>query len=149
MPIHTAMRLTTAALIAGAAAVASADRPRVIFHVLADDFGWADAGWHRPPGELETPTPRLSALVKEGIELDRLYVHQACTPSRSALLSGRLPVHVQMTLDNPEKQNSGLPRNMTTIGTKLASAGYVTHVVGKWDAGERCGGESGELRGTP
>ena len=40
-----------------------------MFH-LVDDWGWANAGWHaNPQNEKEVHTPRMDALVKEGIEL--------------------------------------------------------------------------------
>ena len=59
-------------------------KPHVMM-VLFDDFGWADAGWHRnataPGGEFvpytaEVQTPHMNALVAEGIELDRAYVYK-------------------------------------------------------------------------
>ena len=121
-------------LLALSGTVAARPPPRVIFHVIVDDLGSADVSWHRGPGELETPTPHLQALVDEGVRLERHYAHYTCTPSRSAFLSGRLPVHVQFTLDNPESPSSGIPRNMTTIASKLNSH-YFTAVVGKYDAG--------------
>ena len=37
-----------------------------------DDYGWSDAGWHNPTGDLRTPT--MNALVADGIEFDRHYV---------------------------------------------------------------------------
>lgn len=37
--------------------------------------------------------------------------------------------------DNPISGFAGIPRNMTGIASKLKSAGYATHMVGKWDAG--------------
>ena len=45
-------------------------------------------------------------------------------------------MHVQQTLANPESPNAGIPRNMTTIATKLreSPAAYKTHIVGKYDA---------------
>ena len=64
-----------------------------IMMILFDDYGWADAGWHRdykaPGGEVvpatpEVSTPNLDALVKEGIDLDR------CAPPRSPICGGFL-----------------------------------------------------------
>ena len=40
-----------------------------------------------------------------------------------------------MTLNNPDQPNSGIPRNMTCIASKMQSGGYQTHIVGKWDVG--------------
>lgn len=116
----------------------AARKPHIIMH-LADDFGWANAGWHRPEGYEEVQTPRMDAMVKAGIELDQAYSYQYCSPTRSSLQSGRLPVHVNMinappTEWNPEDPVSGfqgIPRNMTGIATKLKGAGYRTHQVGK------------------
>ena len=104
------------------------------------DFGWANAGWHRPIGYKEVQTPSMNALVKEGIELDQAYSFKFCSPTRSSLQSGRLPVHVNMLNIGPETWNpadpisgfAAIPRNMTGIATKLKSAGYMTHQVGKW-----------------
>jgi arylsulfatase I/J len=58
-----------------------------------------------------------------------------CIPSRSATLSGRLPVHVFQGGGGACNEHFGIPRGMTVIGTKLKSAGYSTHQFGKWDAG--------------
>ena len=50
----------------------ASQQPHLVF-VLADDMGWADASWHRPDGFKETSTPRMHSLLKDGIELDRMY----------------------------------------------------------------------------
>lgn len=113
---------------------AAAARPNILA-VIVDDFGWGNVGFHRSDGSREVQTPNMDAMVKEGILLNRHYVHMMCTPSRSAFQSGRLPVHVQLSLAGPCCAQSGIPRNMTTIAAKMASAGYDTHFVGKWDAG--------------
>ena len=109
------------------------------------DFGWAEVGWHRADGEgwKEVQTPHMDALVAEGLELDRAYAYKFCSPSRSSLQSGRLPVHVNMVNLSPDISNAAdpvsgfaaIPRNMTGIATKMREAGYKTHQVGKWDAG--------------
>ena len=48
---------------------------------------------------------------------------------------GRLPVHVNQNLQNPDQPNQGIPRNMTGMAAKMKLANYSTHFVGKWDAG--------------
>ena len=45
-------------------------------------------------------------------------------------MSGRLPVHVEVALPNPEDPNQGVPRKMECIASKLKAQGYQTHVVG-------------------
>lgn len=107
--------VATAALASAAASPAAAPRPHVIL-VALDDYGWADS-WHRPAGSNESQIPTLDALVAEGIDLARHYVFQYCSPSRSALHTGRNPLHVNVlnsyldiacmpTATNQQKQSS-------------------------------------------
>ncbi len=117
-------------------------------HVTAgsQDFGWSNAGWHRAPGtdhSHEVQTPSMDELVRVGIELDRHYVYQFCSPTRCAIQTGRNPLQVnplnlEPNVANPEDPVggfAGIARNFTAIGTKMAAAGYRTHFAGKWDAG--------------
>ena len=74
-----AAALALAAAAGGAAAGRAAAPKPHIFMVIVDDFGWADAGWHRGDGgglpvTKEVVTPTMDQLVKEGIELNRHYV---------------------------------------------------------------------------
>jgi len=103
--------------------------------VIVDDFGWGDAGWHREVPSREVVTPTMDALVKEGVELNRHYVHMMCTPTRSSFYSGRLPIHVLTQLSSPCDKNGAIPRNMTGVAAQLKKGGYATHHIGKWDAG--------------
>ena len=118
--------------------------------ILADDFGWADIGYHasKPLGGVPadpaltnittTATPTMDGLVKEGLELNSHYAFKFCSPSRCSLQSGRNPIHVNvMNLDptnyNPEDPVagfSGIPRNMTGLGAVMKKGGYVTHFAG-------------------
>jgi arylsulfatase I/J len=123
-----------------AALAAGALRPNILF-VLVDDYGWADSDWHRAPGYNETATPFMLGLVESGIELDRHYAYKFCSPSRSAIQSGRSPIHVNVqNLDpfnvnplDPDSGFSGVARNMTCLGALMKSAGYSTHMFGKED----------------
>ena len=98
-----------------------------------DDFGWGNAGWHRTPegSDKEVVTPNMDGLVKEGIELERHYVHMMCTPTRTSFQSGRLPVHVQLSLAGPCSPKAGMTRNMTAFPQHLSRAGYTSHQIGK------------------
>jgi arylsulfatase A-like enzyme len=75
-------------------------------------------------------TPHADKLCAEGVELDRNYVFMYCSPTRSSILSGRLPFHVnQINLGNANV-GEGIPKEMTIIARKLKIAGYKTHMVG-------------------
>lgn len=122
------------ALLSGLTVAAAKPSLPNIFFVIVDDFGWAEVGYHRTDqGQVHTPT--IDGLVKDGVELNRHYVHMMCTPTRTSYQSGRLPVHVLTGLLGPCDKNGAIPRNMTGIAAKLKTAGYATHHVGKWDAG--------------
>lgn len=117
-------------------------KPHIIMHLI-DDYGWANAGWHRQADFREVQTPVMNDLVKNGIELDRAYSFQYCSPSRSSLQSGRLPTHVNTenlgtqawNPKDPVSGFAGIPRNMTGMAVHMKAGGYATHQVGKWDAG--------------
>ncbi|CAJ1417747.1 unnamed protein product, partial [Effrenium voratum] len=114
-----------------------------ILHILADDLGWAEVGFHRAEGDREVQTPNIDALARSGIELDRFYTFQFCSPARSAIQTGRNPIHVNVQNVNPECVNGndveggfqGIPVNMSGMASLLRRAGYRTHIVGKWDVG--------------
>ena len=139
--------LLFAALILSARAVdipsqSTTTKPHIVF-VMVDDWGWANVGYHRS-SHLRSYTPNMDSLVKEGLQLDQHYVYKWCAPSRSAFLTGRLPIHVndaknvKISAHNPNDPVSGyqgVPRNMTMISAKMKKAGYATHQVGKWHVG--------------
>ena len=59
------------------------------------------------------------------------YTYKFCSPSRSSLLSGRLPIHVNVYNDDPARPGAGVPVGMTMISEKLVSASYIAHFIGK------------------
>ena len=110
-----------------------ATKPHILL-ILADDLGWGNVGWHRSPAFAEVQTPNLDKMVSEGIELNRFYAYHMCSPTRSALQSGRLPMHLNIVNADPTIYNAsessgtgaGIPRNMTCMASKLKQAGYAT-----------------------
>merc|ERR1719460_2466862 len=75
---------------------ATSSKPHILY-VLADDFGWADADWHHPTKSTDPhATPNMNSLIKQGIELNNHYSFKFCSPTRSAIQSGRNPIHVNV-----------------------------------------------------
>ena len=69
----------------------AADRPNVVV-MMVDNLGWGELGVYGG-GELRgAPTPRLDRLAEEGMRLQNFNVEPQCTPTRSALMTGRRPI---------------------------------------------------------
>ena len=63
------------------AVVAKPSHPHVVY-IMGDDVGWYNVGWHGNP---EIKTPNMSALVAEGVELDRVQYKQRLMPSLTSM----------------------------------------------------------------
>jgi arylsulfatase A-like enzyme len=107
-------------LIAPLGILQAADTPRAlrpnILLIVADDLGWSDVGWHGGFSK----TPHLDRLVREGIELDQHYVQPVCTPTRTALMSGRYPGRFGPHALAPSNLRA-MPLGTTTLASALQS----------------------------
>lgn len=71
-----------------------------------------------------------------GVRLESYYVNKLCSPTRTALLSGRYAYTIgqdDMVITNGN--NCDLPLNLLTLADRLAQGGWNTSAYGKWDAG--------------
>ncbi|HUR55477.1 MAG TPA: sulfatase-like hydrolase/transferase [Gemmataceae bacterium] len=116
------------ALFAPASACA-ADAPNVVIF-LADDLGYGDLGCYGHP---RIKTPNLDAFAKEGVRLTQCYSASAvCSPSRSAILTGRTPHRNGVYTWIAEGAEVHLRTSEVTLPKLLKGAGYATCHVGKW-----------------
>ncbi len=124
-------RLLVACLFGALAATAASEpaRPNILL-IVADDMGWADVSWHGG----KFATPRMAELLKTSVELDRHYVQPGCTPTRTALLSGRWTSRFGPHVLGPTNMRA-FPAGTYTLATALKSAGYRTSISGKWHLG--------------
>ena len=99
--------IITAGLLAVAVgAVNAQDRPNIVL-VFLDNFGWGEPGFNGGGIIRGAATPRLDTLASEGLRLTNFNVEVQCTPSRSAILTGRYGVQaipVQVFFDKTGKE---------------------------------------------
>ena len=112
-----------------ASVTSAADRPNIVL-VLADDLGYGDLACY---GSKDVKTPNLDKFASEGLKLTSCYAgHGNCSPSRTALMTGRTPTRVGVRDWIPEDSPVHVPRSEITIATLLKDAGYTTCHSGKW-----------------
>ncbi len=105
-------------------------RPNIVF-VLTDDQGYGDLACHGNP---VIRTPNLDRFHDESIRFTDFHVSPTCSPSRSALLTGRHEFRNGVTHTIYERER--LTLNATTLAQTLRAAGYATGIFGKWHLGD-------------
>jgi len=112
------------------------DHPNFVI-IFADDLGYGDLSSYGHP---TIKTPNLDQMAVEGQKWTNFYVGASvCTPSRAALLTGRLPVRSGMTSNKVRvlfpNSLGGLPSDEITLAEQLKKVGYGTACIGKWHLG--------------
>ena len=110
-------------------------RPNFII-IFTDDLGYGDLSCFGHP---TINTPNLDKMASQGMKLTQFYVGSSiCTPSRAALLTGKLPARTGMYGNRsvlfPDNAG-GLQPDEKTIATALKDLDYKTACVGKWHLG--------------
>ena len=132
--LRVALAFTAVAVVAESAAIAAESlagrRPNIIF-ILTDDQGYGDLSCHGNP---ILKTPHIDRLHAEGVRFTDFHVSPTCSPTRSALLTGRHEFRNGVTHTILERER--LTLKAVTLPEVLKSAGYATGIFGKWHLGD-------------
>jgi arylsulfatase A-like enzyme len=128
---------TVAALFSAAGPTsvkAQEKKPNIVF-MLTDNVGYGELGVYGGGILRGAPTPRIDKLASEGTRLLNFNVEAQCTPSRSALMTGRFAIR-SGTYEVPIGGGpDGLTQWEVTIAQLLSVQGYATGIWGKWHLG--------------
>jgi len=111
-------------------------RPNIVI-LFADDLGYGDLSCYGHP---TLHTPRLDRMAAEGMRFTQFYTAACvCTPSRAALLTGRLPIRSGMCHDRfrvlRATSTGGIQPQEVLLSELLRDRGYACACIGKWHLG--------------
>jgi len=119
-------------------AARSQDKPNVVI-VFMDNFGWGEPGFNGGGITRGAETPQMDKLADEGLRLTNFNVEVQCTPSRSALLTGRYAIRSGNGTVPLGEGTYGLVQWEITMAEMLSKNGYATGMFGKWHLGRTDG----------
>ncbi len=98
---------------------------------MTDDQGYGDLACH---GNEVIVTPNLDRLHAQSIRLTDFHVDPTCSPTRSALMSGRYSSRTGVW--HTIMGRSLLGRDEVTMADVFSASGYRTAIFGKWHLGD-------------
>ncbi|ANH80505.1 sulfatase [Niabella ginsenosidivorans] len=105
-----------------------ARRPNIL--IIITDQQTADAMSNA--GNKDLHTPAMDLLAANGVRFTRAYCAQPlCTPSRTAIFSGRMPFETGF-VGNASEKDGQWPDSLLMMGKIFREGGYQTGYVGKW-----------------
>ena len=108
----------------------NSERPNVIL-VITDDQGYGDIGVH---GNSKLTTPQLDRLWLDSVRLTDFHVDPTCSPTRSALMSGRYSTRTGVW--HTIMGRSLMDSDEETLAELFQANGYRTGMFGKWHLGD-------------
>lgn len=114
------------------------EKPNVVI-VFMDNFGWGEPGFNGGGITRGAPTPQMNKLAEEGMRFTNFNVEVQCTPSRSALMTGRYAVRSGNGTVPLGEGVYGLVQWEVTMAEMFAQNGYMTGMFGKWHLGRTDG----------
>ena len=119
---------------ATARAEGQVSKPNIVVF-LADDMGWGDSATY---GHELIQTPNLDKLASQGVKFTQCYsACGVCSPSRSAILTGRTPYRNGVYRHLSGNHEAHLRSSEITYPKLLKTIGYETCHVGKWHLNSR------------
>ncbi len=125
------VKILTAILLVLISSCALAESKPNIIYILVDNWGWGDLSVQG--GIIQTPN--IDNLANEGLRLTNFNVQNQCTPTRSALHTGRLPIRSGTYKVPASGEPDGLAVWEYTLPELLSDSGYSTALFGKWHLG--------------
>lgn len=113
--------------------------PPNVVYFLVDNLGYGELGCYGGGILRGADTKRIDAFAGEGMKLLNFAPEAQCTPSRSALLTGRYAIRSGNHTVALPGEEGGLVAWERTMGDILSARGYATACVGKWHIGESAG----------
>jgi arylsulfatase A-like enzyme len=110
---------------------AQAAKPNIVF-ILMDNLGYGELGVYGGGITRGAPTARMDQLAADGMRLTNFNVEAQCTPSRSAIITGRFSIRSGTHSVPIGGGLDGLTQWEVTIAEVLSSGGYATGSFGKW-----------------
>jgi arylsulfatase A-like enzyme len=117
---------------------AQTKKPNVVYF-LVDNLGMGELSAYSGGPLRGVSTPRIDAFAKEGMMLLNFAPEAQCTPSRSAVMTGRYSIRSGNHTVALAGSHGGLVRWERTLGDIFSEAGYATAIVGKWHIGDSAG----------
>jgi arylsulfatase A-like enzyme len=114
-------------------------RPPNILLIYADDQSYKTVGCY--PGSFPwVKTPHIDRLAATGIRFNHCYLGSWCMPSRSTMLTGRLPHGIESMRMEGAYPGSAYDPAQTPFWPKVfRERGYHTAQIGKWHTGTDTG----------
>lgn len=128
------MKTVLLALVLVAVGHAADPKPNIVF-ILVDNLGYGELGCYGGGVLRGAPTPRIDSLAEAGTRLLNYNVESQCTPSRSAIMTGRFAIRSGTHSVPLPGSPDGLTQWELTIAEVLSNAGYATGAFGKWHLG--------------
>lgn len=113
-------------------------QPNIVL-VFLDNFGWGEPGFNGGGIIRGAATPRLDKLASEGMRLTNFNVEVQCTPSRSAIMTGRYAIRSGTSVAPLGGGVYGLVQWEVTMAEMFSELGYSTGMYGKWHLGRTDG----------